>query len=203
MVQDGLKASLSPAQDPPPFLTDAEEQVIARSFQSRLLRYRMVHYERVCGSQIDYKAFVPEMRDQAHAWLAPICDCPELTNSVFEEMLRQSREVAGDRFFDPKCVVAEAALLFCHKRDTSRFFISEIAEKVNVLLKGRHEESIMSAKRAGLVLRELGLHGERVAEGYKITLNDVMRERIHRLASDYQVLSVDGVRRCRHCPQLL
>jgi len=118
---------------------------------------------------------------------------------VFQEMLRQSREVAGDRFFDPKCVVAEAALFFCHKQDTSRFFIGELAEKVNVLLKGRHEESTMSAKGVGLVLRELGLHGERVAEGYRITLNDIMRERIHQLASDYQVLSVDGVRRCRHC----
>jgi len=200
VVEDGLKVSLSPAQEPPPFLADAEEQVIAQTFQSKLLRYRMVHCERVCGSRIDCKAFVPEMRDHAHTWLAPICDCPQLTNSVFEEMLQQSREVAGDRFFDPKCVVVESALFFCHKPDTSHFFIGELAEKVNVLLKGRHEESTVSAKGAGLVLRELGLHGERVAEGYKIALTDTVRERIHQLASDYRVLSVeDGVRRCRHC----
>src|SRR5271166_3528389 len=74
------------------------------------------------------------------------------------------------------------------------------AETVNALLKGRHEESNLSAKRAGLVLRELGIHGERVAEGYKIELTDVVRERIHQLAFDYRVLSLeDGVRRCRYC----
>jgi hypothetical protein len=198
--EHGLKVSVSPAQDPLPILTDAKEEAIAQSFQSRLLRYRMVHYERVRGCKIDCKAFVPEMRDHAHTWLAPICDCQNLTNSVFDEMLRQSREVAGDRFFDPKCVVVESALFFCHKQDTTHFFIGELADVVNVLLKGRHEESTVSAKGAGLVLRELGLHGERVAEGYKIVLTDTVRENIHQLAADYSVLSVeDGVHRCRHC----
>ena len=198
--EHGLRVSVSPAQDPLPFLTDSEEQVIARSFQARLLRYRMVHYERVRDSEIDCRAFVPEMRDEARTWLAPIFDCRELSKSVFEEILRQSREAAGARFFDPKCVVAEAALFFCHKPDAAHFFVGELAEKVNDLLKGRHEESNLSAKRVGLVLRELGVHGERVAEGYKIVLTDAVRERIHQLAFDYQVLAVeDGVRRCRYC----
>jgi len=202
MDEHGLKASLSPVQDPLPTLADAEERAIAQGFQSRLLRYRMVHYERVLGRRTDCRAFVPEMRDYAHSWLAPICDCPELTKSVFEEILRQSREVAGTRFFDPRCVVAEAALFFCHKRDTAYFFIGELAEKVNALLQGRHAESNLSAKQVGLVLRQFGIHGERVAQGYKVGLTDVVREQIHQLASDYRVLSVeDRVRRCDFCPE--
>ena len=196
----GLRVSVSPAQDPLPFLTDSEEEVIAQSFQARLLRYRMVHYERVRDSEVDCGAFVPEMRDEALTWLAPIFDCRDLSKSVFEEILRQSREAAEARFFDPKCVVAEAALAFCHKTDAAHFFVGELAEIVNALLKGRHEESNLSAKRVGLVLRDLGVHGERVAEGYKIVLTDVVRERIHQLAFDYRVLSLeDGVHRCRYC----
>ena len=47
------------------------------------------------------------------------------------------------------------------------------------------------------MLRELGIHGERVAAGYTF-LTDVVREHIHQLAFDYRVLSLeDGVRRCR------
>ena len=52
-------------------------------------------------------------------------------------------------------MVAEAALFFCHKPDTAHFFVGELAEKVNALLTGRHEESQLSAKGVGLVLREL------------------------------------------------
>jgi hypothetical protein len=198
--EHGLRVSIFPAQDPLPFLTDLEEQVIAQSFQARLLRYRMVHYERVRHSKVDCRAFVPEMRDEALTWLAPIFDCRELSKSVFEEILRQSREAAGARFFDPKCVVAEAALAFCHKTDATHFLVGELAETVNALLKGRHEESNLSPKRVGLVLRELGVHGDRVAEGYKIILTDIVRERIHQLAFDYRVLSLeDSVRRCSYC----
>ena len=194
----GLRASVSPAQNPAPILTDSEEEVLAREFQAKLLRYRMVHYERVCASRIDCSAFVPEMREQASAWLASVVGCPELSKSVSEEILLQSKEAAETRFFDPKCVVSEAALFFCHQEGTVHFFVGELAGVVNGLLKGRHEEPEMSAKKVGLVLRELGLHSERVAEGYKVTLTDTTRERIHSVAFAYQVLPFqDGVRYCR------
>ena len=200
--EHGLRASVPPAQDRLPFLTDSEEQIITQSFQARLLRYRMVHYETVRDREVDCSSVVPEMREEASTWLAPISDCGELLKSVFEEILRQSRELAGARFFDPKCVVAEAALFFCHKLDAAHFFVGELAEKINDLLQGRHEESKLSPKKVGLLLRELGLHGERVAEGYKIILTDVCRERIHKLAFDYRVPTLeDGLCRCRHCRQ--
>jgi hypothetical protein len=198
--QGGLMVSLTPAQDPPPFLVDADEQHISQEFQAKLLRYRMVHYRDVRDCKGDYKTLVPEMRQEARTWLAPIDDCLELSRAVFEEILRQSQEAAGARFIDPKCLVTEAALFFCHKPDTAHFFVGELAETVNLLLQGRHEESNLSAKGAGMILRELGLHGERVAEGYKVALTDAVRLRIHRLAHDFQVASVqDGVRRCRFC----
>ena len=140
------------------------------------------------------------MRDEAHTWLAPICDCPELSQSVLEGLLRQSREAAGARFFDPKCMAIEAALFFCHKGDTEHFFVGELAETVNRLLQGRHEDSELSERKVGQLLRDLGIYGERVTKGYKIALTDAVRERIHQLAHAYQVLPVqNGVSRCGHC----
>ena len=51
------------------------------------------------------------------------------------------------------------------------------------------------------MLRDLGIRAQRVTSGYKVTLSDGIRERIHSIATSYQVVSLqDGVERCRHCP---
>ena len=71
---------------------------------------------------------------------------------------------------------------------------------MNDLLKARHEDSELSERKVGQLLRDLGIHGERVTKGYKIALTDAVRERIHQLAHADQVLPVqDGVSRCGHC----
>ncbi len=76
-------------------------------------------------------------------------------------------------------------------KDKTHFFVGELAVAVNALLKGYHEEEQLTPKRVGLLLRELGISGERVTEGYKIVLEGSVRKRIHEIARDYQVLSFD------------
>ena len=196
----GVRVSLSPAQEPLPMLTDASEREIANDFQSKLLRFRMVNRQRVYDAELDTQAFVPAMREEVRAWLAPLCDCPDLRQSVLTSLMEQSREGEGAHLSDERCVVAEAALLFCHKADTEQFFVGDLAEKVNDLLEGRHEECILTNKKVGLVLRNLGIKGERVVKGFRILLTESMREKIHGIARAYRVISTqDGVARCRHC----
>jgi hypothetical protein len=97
-------------------------------------------------------------------------------------------------------VVAEAALFFCHKPNTDHFFIGDLAETANDLLTGRHDDRVLTDKKVGLLLRALGIHGERVVKGYKVSLTDGVRAQIHRVAEAYQVVAVqDGVSRCAHC----
>ena len=97
--------------------------------------------------------------------------------------------------------MAEGALSFCHEPDRREFFIRELAERVRALLKGRHEENELTDRRAGSILRDLGIRAQRVTAGYKVVLTDGIRERIHSVARSYQALSLqDGVVRCRHCP---
>jgi hypothetical protein len=44
------------------------------------------------------------------------------------------------------------------------------------------------------------IHGQRVVKGYKVSLTDVIREKIHQMARSYRVAAItDGVVRCRHC----
>jgi hypothetical protein len=197
----GMHLSLSPAQDPLPTLTDADEKEIANDFQAKLLRYRMVHHRRVRDAQPNLRDFVPVMRDEVRAWLAPICDCPDLQKSVLTSLLQQSREAEGARLSDDRCVVAEAALFFCHKADTEYFFVGDLAQVVNALLKGRHEDRTLTDKMVGLLLRTLGIHSRRVVKGYRISLTEGVREQLHRIARAYKVFSVqDGIARCPQCP---
>ncbi|MCU1299983.1 MAG: hypothetical protein JWQ87_267 [Candidatus Sulfotelmatobacter sp.] len=196
----GMHVTLSPAGDALPTLMDAEEEMLTNDFQAKLLRYRMVNWRRVRDAQIDLTNFVPAMRDEVRTWLAPICDCPDLRNSVSDFLLQKSRDAEGSRVSDDECVVAEAALFFCHSEETECFFVGDLAEQVNALLAGRHEDRTLTDKKVGLLLRALGIRGRRVVQGYKISLTDDIREQIHRIAVAYQVLSVqDRVTRCSHC----
>jgi hypothetical protein len=198
----GLQACVSPAQDPLPELTDADEGEIGDDFQAKLLRFRMVSYSRVRDARLDCREFIPAMRGEIRTLLAPLWNCEELRDAVLQYLLRQSQEAAGARFTDLECVVSEAALFFCHTRaDTREFFVGQLAEKVRALLKGRHEDFNLTDKKVGSALRGLGIRSARVTAGYKILLTDSVREQIHRVAHAYQTLPVqDGIARCRHCP---
>jgi hypothetical protein len=201
MAGPGVEACISPSPLPRPLLTEAAEEEIATHLQAKLLRYRMVYHCRVRNATVDCGKFSPMTCEEAHAWLAPLCDCPDLQGTVSNYLLEMSQEVAGHRFTDLRCVVAEGALSFCHEPDRQEFFIRDLSERVSALLKGRHEEAELSDRKVGSVLRDLGIRAQRMTAGYKVLLSDAIRERVHSIASSYRVLSLqDGVVRCRHCP---
>jgi hypothetical protein len=198
--EGGVRISLHPVQELLPTLTDAEDREIAEEFQPKLLRYRLVQYPRVSQVRIDTRDFVPGMREEVRAWLAPICDCPSLYKDVADFLLQQNREAEGNRMCDDRCVVAEAALFFCHRPDTGHFFVGELAGMANALLSGRHDERILSDKKVGLLLRLLGIQGKRTVQGYKVSLTEAIRQQIHRVAEAYGVAAArDGVVRCGNC----
>lgn len=194
-----LQISVTPARNPIPLLSDDEEHRLSQNFRAKLLRYRVENYEKVRTADIDLSPFVPELREKARTWLAPACDCPELTQALVAEMCRQGQDLIGNRLVDHRCVVAEAALSFCHNSDTRYFFVQDLADMVNALLLARHEESELSPRKVGSLLRELGIRGRRLAQGVRIDLNRPIRENIHRVSRDYFVASVDGERRCEFC----
>lgn len=197
--ETALHISVSPARNPIPLPSDAEEHRLSQDLRAKLLRYRFEKYYKVSGADIDLSPYVPELREQARSWLAPTYDSFELTQALVAELCDQGRESIGNRLVDRKCVVTEAALSFCHHADTQYFFVGDLAERVNALMEGRHEDVCLSSRKAGSILRQLGIHGERHAPGIRIDLTRLVRERIHRLARDYSVASADGERRCELC----
>ncbi len=197
----GLKLYIPPSLGPLPLLTEEDEMKICTDLQPKLLRYRMVYYHRVRNAEVDCSKFVPLPREEVRTWLVPLCELPDLRNAVSTYLLGQVEDEAGSRFTDFRCVVAEGALSFCHEPDQRQFFIRELADRANVLLQGRHHETLLTDRKVGSVLRDMGVQAQRVAEGFKVVLTDSVRERIHFIARSHRVLSLqDGVVRCRHCP---
>ncbi len=184
-----------------PELKDDVERTIAADFQAKLLRYRMVQYDAVKGSHFNSSDFVPQMQEVVRALITPLIDCGEFRESILSSLTSRNKDCAGARFTDLNCLVIEAALAFCHDSIKEAFFVKDIADAADAILEGRHEDSKISPKAAGQTLRGLGLFPERVTNGYQLTLSDVHREKIHGLAQEYNVPSLDeGTRRCDYCP---
>jgi hypothetical protein len=158
------------------------ERTIANDFQGKLLRYRMVQYDAVRNSNFECSDFIPQMQDVVQALMTPLIDCGDFRKSILSSLMSRNRDCAGARFTDLNCVVIEAALAFCHDSTKEDFFVKEIADAADAILLGRHEDSKISPKAAGQALRGLGLFPERVTDGYRLTLSDAHREKIHWLA---------------------
>jgi len=198
----GLELHIPPSQKPLPVLTEAETEKIAAEIQPKLLRYRLQNHARVRRAKMDCEKFLPLSCDEVHAWLAPISDCPELSDVVTKYLLEMGEQVQGTRYSDYKCVVAEAALSFCHEPEQAweQFLVGELSERANALLQGRNEDAVLSDRKVGSLLHSFGIRAERVTAGYRVKLTDTMRQRIHAIAESYQVLSLhEGVARCKHC----
>ncbi len=196
-----LRINLSSAGGMLRELKDDMEKTIAADFQAKLLRYRMVQYDAVKDSHFNSSDFVPQMQEVAQALITPLIDCGDFRKSILSSLTSRNKDCAGARFIDLNCVVIEAALAFCHDSTKENFFVKEIADAADAILQGRHEDSKLSPKSAGRTLRGLGFFPERVTGGYRLTLSDVHREKIHWLAKEYNVPSLDaGTRRCDHCP---
>lgn len=195
----GLDISLPPAHEPLPPFSDVQQDELSRHFQARLLRYRLLSHDAVRQCRVDFTEFAHDLREQGHSWLAPVNGNKVLMQQVTAALKRRSGELRSSRFTDPRHLIAEAALHYCHVKNVDPVFVGDIGEAANTLLAARHEQPTLSARRTGAILREFGIAGEREARGFRIELNASTRERIHRFASSYGVLSCDGIARCSHC----
>jgi hypothetical protein len=197
--QIGLSVWINPTRLQFPNFTEDQERAMASQFQSRLVAYRMSYHARVRKFEIEAGATRSGVEDQLQTWLAALPEGSELKKSVSQAFAELNAELLGARYEDPKCLVAEAALMFCH-RNAEHFLVRELAEKVNDLLRGRHADFKLEDRKVGSVLKALGIRARRVTKGYRVKLDDAMRKRIHHIASAYQVLSIqsDAVR-CAQC----
>jgi hypothetical protein len=196
----GLNCSIDPARHHLRCLSESDEDEASRFFQAGLLAHRMNHYAETQKFDLDSGESYPGFEQELKAWVSALPRWSDVKNSVIGAFAERLADTLSARFEDPTCLVAEAALLFCHKDSVKFFHVRELAEKVNDLLLGRHSDVKFEDRKIGSVLKNLGIHANRVTKGYRVNLTPEVRQRIHAVATLYRVLSTQpNVIRCADC----
>lgn len=203
MAENAVKISVTPARRQLPCLGEETRKQIAANFQAKLLAYRLSNYAKVRYSEFDVPQFTSGTRDLARSLGACIIDDPELQATVIPLLQDQDEEVRLEHSTMLEAIVAEAALFFCHEAQRESVFVGELTSAVNGILHGRGETLQLEPRAVGDKLRSLGLFTRRLGSaGRGILLMDADRRRIHQLARNFDVASVqNGVARCAHCTQ--
>jgi hypothetical protein len=178
----------------------SELMELSDRFQPRLVDYRLREYENVAASTWDVPAFISPAREIARS-LGMCLPSEEMRKQLVDVLTGADAEAKAELGISDSSIAIEALLTACHDVSKDSIFVGAVARIVNRIFEGRGEETRVTDRRAGSLLKGLGLKTERLGKaGRGFRLREGMRERIHRLALAYRVPSIEGgLQRCRHC----
>jgi hypothetical protein len=196
-----VEIAISPSRRDLPVLDDQVQQQITDKFQPRLLGYRLRNYAKLRNSGFDAPQFTAPLRELVRSLCAGLVDAPELQSRIAALLQERDEEVRSDRAAEPESIVIEAALFFCHEKDTNSVLVGDVADAANAIFAGRGETIELKPRAAGEHLKSLGLRTCRLGKaGRGLRLDHKMRRDIHRLAYAYEVRSVEeGLQLCPDC----
>jgi hypothetical protein len=202
-TDDGLlRIDIPPSHGRLPVLDANEKLRLSAEFQSQMRGYQEQNATQVRDATFYLPDFSSPIRIVSRALGAPLAGAPELQTALGPLLRELQESLNATLWWDPKCVVIEATLFWCHKREVKLAHVGAIAETANAILHGRGESIQLEAKAVGSTLRQLGLVPKRDRHGYAIGLDETVRRQIHRLASQFAVASVqEGMMRCDHCAE--
>jgi hypothetical protein len=205
LLGDGvLQINLSPSRGKLPVLDERTEKAIENQFQPMLLMYRARNIGKVRNSEFDLPEFASGIRILARILGAPLVDAPALQAGLRSVLQGQQEKIRAQGWLDERSVVIEAALAFCHRGYEDRAYVGAIAATATEILKGRGESVLLEPKAVGAMLRSVfGIIPKRDANGFAVRLTEDNRRKIHGLARNFDVASLeDREARCPHCPEV-
>ncbi len=179
-----LRIDLFPSDRTLPILSLRDRQKLAAEFQPALLAYRLSNIERVAAAQFDHAGVSEEVRPLAGLFAGCIVGAPELQAGVGPLLQTQRNRFRAERWVEPRCVVIEALLSRCHRRqqDGNVVRVAEIAQDVAAILKGRGESLELQPRAIGATMRVLGPIAKRSSQGYGFALTESFSRTVHKLA---------------------
>ena len=205
-----MEIPVTPTRKSLPILEKRSQQEIASEFQSKLLRFRLTNYNQVRNSDFDVPQFESSVRELARCLGACVAEDPALQQEIIPLLKERNEELQADlecaKYLE--AIVVETMFSFCHQERKQSLYVGEIASGVNAILRGRGEMLELTPRQVGSKLRSMGITTKRLdGLGRGIQLLDPIRQRIHRLAWNYQIgfglLEWDDPRtNCPHCRQV-
>jgi len=189
LLSRGLTIPLLPSNCDTPPLDETTLLKIEREFQRKLCLFRLQNHAAVkdfYNSLNNLNRLSPRMRQIARALISPLLGVESFTSEILQDLEGYDDEDRIDRALEPEWLVAEALMAICHKRreSESSMVVGLVANEVNQMLRDRHEDLTLSAKKVGMVFKALGLRTTRLGRsGRGLVLGpDVMRK-IHEIAA--------------------
>lgn len=166
-------------------------QQLADEFRPRLLHFRLSQHVSVAESHFDVPEFAPAIRHWARCLGAVLEQAPESRARMMKAFTTHDENEKSEQSQGADAVVLEALLAACHEEHDAGFIlVGDIAELVNTIFLGRHDDRELSPKGVGYVLRrQLGFSPKRRNWGYGLELTNSAKERIHQLSASHHVLS--------------
>ena len=200
----GAKLVVAANGHPVPLLDDREQARIAHDFQPRLLSYRFANYATVRARIIEESASESAAPAPVSALPIPGFDDAELHAKIRDLVADSVIDASEDRWTEPSSVLLECLLMSCHLPNQTARYMGQIADEMMALLSARGEERKIWPKQVGRMIRDLGFETEpRDKQGVRLLLTETVRKKIHKLAYDFAVSSIENpVPGCRHCEAL-
>jgi hypothetical protein len=194
-----LHIHLTPTRAVLPIVDAATASELTDKFQSMLLTYRFTNIKRVSESRFDFPNLAAGTRILARLLGACIIDAPGIQQAVRSVVQNQEEHLEVQRWLDPRCIAIEALMFHCHKEVEEKTYIGKITETAVAIFQGRGGAA-PKAREIGDLVRSLGFIPKRKTKGWEICLTDDVRQRIHKLARDFNVAAVcDGINACKYC----
>jgi len=196
-----LQISLPPAASPIPHFNQDIAETIAAEFQPKLLQYRLTQLnEATSAPTLDVKGLTDPIAMLARTLAAGVSGDESLRSGLVALLRTRDCEISAERSAGLEAVVVEALLFCCHDGNRSAVRVKELTDYANEILRGRGVDHGISPESVGWRLRGLGFHTQAIGSAGKgISLDGGTVARIHRLARDFEVRSLESGSRCPSC----
>lgn len=200
-----LRVHLTPAKCGHSMLSENALGKICTNFQPRYLDYRLCNFAAVRDSEFDSPELQGESRIMAKLYGSCVVGAPELQAGMRALIDDRESELRESRFTDHTCVVIEVIFATCHDPKRQVMRVMELTDDVNAILKARGDTVQLKPRAVGAKLDKLRLRREpRNGFGRQILLNARAKRRIHELARDYKVESIQQqIPVCALCKEIL
>jgi hypothetical protein len=192
LASRGLVISMLPTDTETLRLDQAAIQELEKKFQPRLCMLRLKTYAAVknhCVSPKDMRGLSPRVKQIGWALSAPLLGAAEYSSMLSKILREHDDEARIERSLEPEWLVAETLLAVCHEgierdRLVSEILVGGVAAQINQRLKTQGEDIRLGAKKAGLVLKSLGVRTTRLGRmGRGLKLTPILKRKIHEIAA--------------------
>lgn len=198
-----LEINMLPVKSPKKQVDASTLEELANRFQSKLMMLRLSQFQALEEKRAPMRiptSLGPRMADIFRALALPIRDDEEMVRDLGQLLGDQDSVARADREQEPQRLVAEVLFSLGHELKMTRMgfqgiteiLVGGVADAVQEVVDFRGGREIYSARRAGAILKSLGLRTirlGRMGRGFRFSL--LLQEQIHDLAVRFEITRKD------------